>query len=410
MTGGGAQILACTRRLNLCTLPRFVRAMRLAHPPCSTLALVLFALAAFGCGPKATAPDTAANPQVAPPEAKPSAAAGPTVAAGATEQQRQIGAERYNRMCAVCHGPNGEGYKADEAPAIGHAAFLSSVSDDFLRRAIVHGRTSTTMSAWGGVRGGPLTAPEVEALIVHIRGWQKEPPATLDERPISGDLERGTVLYVRECQRCHGPRGTGGKHIRIGEPGLLNTASNGFLRLAIAKGRAGTPMPAFGETLGEQGVEDLVAYVRSLEQAPTAYEPALAVRPPPLPLGPVPLNPKGREPKGFAPHPGMTSANVVHEQLTRGAKLGILDARAPSDYTSEHIAGAVSVPFYDPSPYLTKLPKDTWLVCYCACPHAESGILAQKLKENGFTKVTVLSEGLGFWKSKGYGTRQGAAP
>jgi cytochrome c oxidase cbb3-type subunit III len=65
------------------------------------------------------------------------------------------------------------------------------------------------------------------------------------------------------------------------------------------------------------------------------------------------------------------------------------------------------VPAYDPEPYFATLPRDTWLVCYCACPHAQSGQLAQKLKDKGFTKVTVLDEGLGYWKTKGYGMSSG---
>ena len=67
-------------------------------------------------------------------------------------------------------------------------------------------------------------------------------------------------------------------------------------------------------------------------------------------------------------------------------------------------------PFYDPAPYFAGLPKDTWLVCYCACPHAESGQLAGKLGAHGFTKVTVLDEGLGVWKNRGYGTHTGLEP
>jgi rhodanese-related sulfurtransferase len=70
----------------------------------------------------------------------------------------------------------------------------------------------------------------------------------------------------------------------------------------------------------------------------------------------------------------------------------------------------VSVPFYDPGPYFDKLPKDAWLVCYCACPHAESGQLASKLVQKGFPKVTVLDEGLGVWKSRGFGTSTGLEP
>jgi cytochrome c oxidase cbb3-type subunit 3/ubiquinol-cytochrome c reductase cytochrome c subunit len=90
--------------------------------------------------------------------------------------------------------------------------------------------------------------------------------------------------------------------------------------------------------------------------------------------------------------------------------MALLDARAPSDYSTEHIAGAVSVPFYDPEPYVNALPRDAWLVCYCACPHAESGTLAKKLVDKGFTKVTVLDEGLGVWRARKYGTHTGWDP
>ena len=100
----------------------------------------------------------------------------------------------------------------------------------------------------------------------------------------------------------------------------------------------------------------------------------------------------------------------MKSQLDAKARFALLDARAPSDYAAEHIAGAVSVPFYDPAPYVDKLPKDAWLVCYCACPHAESGELARKLMEAGFSKVTVLDEGLRVWKERNYPTHTGDKP
>jgi len=133
-------------------------------------------------------------------------------------------------------------------------------------------------------------------------------------------------------------------------------------------------------------------------------------KPPPIPLGPVPLNPGGPEPVGFHASPLTTPADVVKAQLDAHARMALLDARAPSDYTNEHIAGAVSVPFYDPDPYFAALPRDSWLVCYCACPSAESGQLAQRLGAKGFAKVTVLAEGIGVWRARGYGTRQGTDP
>ena len=90
--------------------------------------------------------------------------------------------------------------------------------------------------------------------------------------------------------------------------------------------------------------------------------------------------------------------------------MAILDARAPSDYAGDHIERAVSVPFYDIDPYVKALPRDAWLVCYCACPHAESGQLAQKLQSAGFSKVAILDEGLGVWRAKQYGTHGGWEP
>jgi cytochrome c oxidase cbb3-type subunit 3/ubiquinol-cytochrome c reductase cytochrome c subunit len=177
----------------------------------------------------------------------------------------------------------------------------------------------------------------------------------------------------------------------------------------MRKGRPKTTMLGFQATLGDQAIEDLLSYLRSLQDAaPPAVAPAR--RPPPLPLGPVPLNPRGPEPEGFLKYPGVTPVDVVHAQLGRHARMALLDARAPSDYANEHIAGAVSVPFYDPAPYFAALPKNAWLVCYCACPHAESSELAQKLISAGFKKVTVLREGLGGWSVKKHMTHKGDKP
>jgi cytochrome c oxidase cbb3-type subunit 3/ubiquinol-cytochrome c reductase cytochrome c subunit len=171
-------------------------------------------------------------------------------------------------------------------------------------------------------------------------------------------------------------------------------------------------MPGFGAALGDSAIDDVIAALRSWQatQAVTPSRRPSPARPPPLPLGPVPLNPKGPDPAGFTATPGFTSADVVKAQLDRGAKMAILDARAPSDYANGHIAGAVSVPFYAPEPYVNDLPKDAWLVCYCGCPHAESGQLARKLMDKGFTKVTVINEGLGYWTRKKYETAQGVLP
>jgi len=318
----------------------------------------------------------------------------------------------YVRMCAVCHGRGGEGYSADQAPALAQPDFLASVSDSYLRKAISAGRPGTTMSAWASAHTGPLPPADIDAVVEFIRSWEQKPRAALDETRVNGDIARGQVLYAAQCNQCHGARGIGGPYLHIGSPILLGDATNGFLRYAIRGGRKGTLMPGFEKTLGATGVDDVITLIRSWETINAAV---LQLAPPPaptapLPLGPVPLNPHGPEPVGLRVFPATTRADVVKGQLDRKARMALLDARAPSDYVNQHIIGAVSVPFYEPEPYFDQLPKDTWLVCYCACPHAESGTLAKKLVDKGFTKVTVLDEGLGFWSTKGYGVHAGTEP
>jgi len=317
------------------------------------------------------------------------------------------GALLYGKMCAVCHGQHGEGYRADNAPTLAHQDFLAAASDDYIGYAIADGRPGTTMSAWSASRGGPLSDDDIRALVTLIRGWRRVPRVTLDERSAEGEVSHGKQLFEQKCVRCHSEAGP---HVRIRSHELLANVTVGFLRHAVRVGRPPSAMPSFQAELGEQGVEDVVTYLRSLPAWATPDPPPLSLRPPPLPLGPVPLNPEGPEPQQFEVYPNMTSVDVVYKQLDFGARMALLDARTPSDYTAGHIAGAVSVPFYEPEPYLKVLPKDAWLVCYCGCPHAESGVLAERLMKAGFRHVTVLNEGLGVWVERQYPVSVGAEP
>lgn len=320
------------------------------------------------------------------------------------------GAKLYKGICAVCHGRKGEGYAADRAPRLIGSGLLASASDDFMRRVIDDGRKGTTMTAWSRSKGGPLQRKEVDQIIGYLRSRDRTPKVALDEGPRTGDATRGGAIYEKECTRCHGAEGVEGPQVHIGDGDFLASTGDGFLREAIRHGRAETPMPAFEGTLDSAAIEDVVAFMRSLQ--PPAVARAAAAQPVPsvLPLGPVPLNPDGPEPEGFNFYPKPTKLDVVKAQLDRGARMAILDSRGPPGYADNHIAGAVSVPYYGPEPYFDQLPKDAWLVCYCACPSAESGMLANKLTSHGFTKVTVLEEGLNLWRSKKYPLHKGVLP
>jgi mono/diheme cytochrome c family protein/rhodanese-related sulfurtransferase len=356
--------------------------------------------------PSARRPASAASSALLPPAAPPALTWPGAPVPGEPPPSADRGRELYGRMCAVCHGARGEGYRADAAPALAQPDFLASVNDEFLDFAIAIGRARTPMSAWRNDQGGPLSAWDVRSLIAFMRSWPA-PKVTLDERYASGDVAHGKALFATHCAECHGPHGTG---VHILSRQWLTQAKVPFIRYAITKGRPPTPMKGFAVVLGDKGIEDIFAYLRSLPSWLVPGEIAGSTRPPPIPLGPVPLNPQGPAPRGFAVYPKMTSFKVIWRELERGANMVLIDARAPSDYSTSHIAGAVSVPFYDPTPYLEALPKASWLVCYCECPHAESGALAQQLLDAGFAKVTVLDEGFRAWIAAKHATHTGQTP
>lgn len=313
------------------------------------------------------------------------------------------GAKLYADTCALCHGARGEGYAADQATALANPTFLATASDEYLRRSIARGRPGTTMSAWGKAKGGPYDDVQVRNLVALLRSWQTDPTIPFGTTTPPGDASKGAPTYAARCASCHGPNGTEGPHVRLGNAELLSIATDDFLRVAIDKGRPGTKMPAFPELAGAAG-SDVIAHVRSWARPVSDDEIAL-----PGTLGPIVQNPTGPEP-AFTVGQRFTPVDVVARELQRGAAMGFLDARAPSDYVAGHVAGAADVPFYQARDYLFALPKDRWLVCYCACPHAESGRLHDALAAVGFTKITILDEGVNVWAERGHPMRKGPSP
>lgn len=306
-------------------------------------------------------------------------------------------ARDYELLCALCHGAHGEGYVADGANALAHPAFLATASDTLIRRAIVRGRAGTPMSGWGHEWGGPLDDAGVEGLVALIRSWQTEPNLDVDETMVEGTPGLGDAIYAVHCESCHGKLGVGAEYMSLADPGFLADASDGYLRHAIAKGRATTPMPAFESSLSAQEIDDVVALIRSWQRPLDGTAPEL----PSMDISDALLNPGGP-----APEFGMSDRfiSVAELKLAYDAQASfiIIDARAPGDYVTGHIAGAVSVPFYSVADYLEQLPTDVWIVTYCGCPHAASEAAADALLDSGYTQVRVLDEGLDLWVELGY--------
>ena len=93
--------------------------------------------------------------------------------------------------------------------------------------------------------------------------------------------------------------------------------------------------------------------------------------------------------------------------MSAGESLIIIDARPRADYLTSHLAGSLSIPFYEIERYLDALPRDYFIITYCGCPHAVSGQAADALLAAGFAKVAVLDEGYYFWADQGWPLESG---
>jgi cytochrome c oxidase subunit 2 len=180
-----------------------------------------------------------------------------------------VGAAQYI-VCAACHGQQGEGLVALNAPKI------AGQSEWYLRRQLENYKR--------GVRGahkddslGQQMAPmaaslatdaAIDNVIAHIQTFPDEPsPATIE-----GDVAKGAKLYT-VCAYCHGGQGQGVQAMNAPRTAgmsdwyiarQLNNFKDGI--------RGSHPSDYYGFQMGlmakvlhdEQAINDLVAYINTL--------------------------------------------------------------------------------------------------------------------------------------------------
>jgi cytochrome c oxidase cbb3-type subunit 3 len=182
----------------------------------------------------------------------------------------------YGRNCASCHGNQGTG---GIGVPLALPSFQTAISDDYLRKTIIHGRPGRVMPAFSRLSG-----EEVEAIIRHVRSWNKGTAPVYSLKPIKGNPSHGKQLFGQYCAACHGTNGEGAKGTGVtfsrprGLPimapalhnsGFLAAAPDAMIKTTLMKGREGTPMQSFLKMgLKEKDIDDVVSFVRSFEKQP----------------------------------------------------------------------------------------------------------------------------------------------
>ncbi|MGH9723916.1 MAG: rhodanese-like domain-containing protein [Candidatus Acidiferrales bacterium] len=99
----------------------------------------------------------------------------------------------------------------------------------------------------------------------------------------------------------------------------------------------------------------------------------------------------------------------LHDALSKGEKVVVIDARSPRSFQKEHIPGTVSMPHRTMTKESTQhLDRDCLYVVYCdgiGCNASTKGAL--NMARLGF-RVKELMGGLDWWKRDGYKTGSSA--
>ncbi|MGD8340347.1 MAG: c-type cytochrome [Gammaproteobacteria bacterium] len=230
----------------------------------------------------------------------------PVLAQHATPFDIQDGERAFNDSCANCHGPDGNLIAGID---FGRGIYRSDLSDDAIMGIILNGIPDTPMPPTP-----TMSEEQARRIVAYLRAWAEE-----GRVEIEGNAERGRAVFFGEggCDGCHAVAGMGARHgpdlSRIGrerraaelqtallDPARIVDPTGRTYRVTLAGGEvvsgrllnhdtftvqlidtndrlrsfvkadlrdygfARTPMPAYGDTLSQEEITDLVSYLASL--------------------------------------------------------------------------------------------------------------------------------------------------
>jgi cytochrome c oxidase subunit 2 len=173
--------------------------------------------------------------------------------------------------CAACHGPDGGGNQALNAPHI------AGQEDWYLKRQLEAFKSGVRGSAPGDVYGAQMRpmamsladAAAIDNVVAYV-GTLAAPPAATT---VQGNTTTGKQLYMT-CAACHGQQGEG--NAQLNAPRLAGQ-SDWYLVRQLKDYKSGirgsNPKDAYGAQMkpmagmlaNDQAINDVVAYIDSLK-------------------------------------------------------------------------------------------------------------------------------------------------
>jgi cytochrome c oxidase cbb3-type subunit 3 len=170
------------------------------------------------------------------------------------EKARKMGMRIYGNNCSQCHGLDAAG--ALGFPNLADSDWLYGGTPDMIKHTIVNGRRAA-MPAWESILGEDGIA-EATAYILSLNSRDADPVK----------VAAGEKHYQTYCVACHGPEAKGNQ--AMGAPNLTNGiwlygGNTEQIAHSLRIGRNGQ-MPAFANTLGEDKIHLVSAYIYGLSK------------------------------------------------------------------------------------------------------------------------------------------------
>jgi mono/diheme cytochrome c family protein len=227
-------------------------------------------------------------------------------------QAVEVGAALFEANCTGCHGPQGEGipglcpplndrhFFTDRLTEVGWAGTL----EDYVFATVAAGRMASTrpseyagqgvpaMPAWSEHYGGPMRDDQIQNIAAYVMNWEATalgevvleglPTSVPSPEEQADPVARGRRVFLdRGCGGCHAidglAAGTVGPELNdiatVAETRIPGTTPEDYIHQSIVDPNAhvveGFPenvMPQnFEELLSQEQMEDLVAFLLSLE-------------------------------------------------------------------------------------------------------------------------------------------------